>query len=546
MSIPLRIIIFFAGIFLLLGVWEGVCAMTEILHFALPPPSRIAQSLWVHRERFAFHTYSTFLEMLGGFILASLWAFPLAWLMMQWKTMRFVLQPLFVVVQCIPMFALAPLMVLWFDWSYLAIVVPTALMIFFPLTMNLYRGLASTPPHLLDFFRVHRATTLQTFWKLRFPWAVPYMWAGLRISSAVAGIGAVAGEWAGAQSGLGVLMIESRRSADLEMMFGALFCLTVMSLCLYLTILGLENRRRIQGTSVLLLLLCSLSACGTSDKETTRLVLDWLPNPNHVPIYVGLNKGFFKDEGIDLEIKKIQDPADPIPLVSTGQADLAITYSSYVMRAQKKGASLLPIAILIEEPLNALIYRKDRGVKRIQDLSGKKIGYSSDGSEARLLKTLLELNGIESASLRNLQFDLVGSLAMGRVDGIYGGYWTIECEQLAFLGIETGYFTMSDLGVPSCYELVIIASKGTKSADPSFVKAFQKALQRSIDYSRENPAEALNLYFAANPDKSSATREWESRTWEKTVSVFPRSQQFNWDLWNHFQSWLAEYDLLEI
>jgi len=224
-------------------------------------------------------------------------------------------------------------MVLWFDWSYLAVVVPTALMIFFPLTMNLYKGLVATPKHLLDFFQLHGASSSQQFWKLRLPWAIPYLWAGLRISAAVAGIGAVAGEWAGAQSGLGVMMLESRRAAEIDMMFGALFCLTAMSLALYLLILFFEKKNIRFRQIALVAVAVIMTGCQSNETEKTRLVLDWLPNPNHVPLYVGIAKGYFKDAGIDLEIKKIQDPSDPIPLLVSKQTDLAVSYSSYVLRA---------------------------------------------------------------------------------------------------------------------------------------------------------------------------------------------------------------------
>ena len=126
------------------------------------------------------------------------------------------------------MFALAPLMVFWFGWSYKAIVIPTALMLFFPLTMSIYHGFLSIPRDLLDYFTLHQATPWQLFSKLELPWALPHIIAGLRITVAIAGMGAVAGEWAGGQAGLGLLMLESRRGVDLEMTFAALFCLTFL------------------------------------------------------------------------------------------------------------------------------------------------------------------------------------------------------------------------------------------------------------------------------------------------------------------------------
>ncbi len=183
----------------------------------------------------------TLKEMFAGFFLALLVAFPLAWTMMRYHSSRSLLQPLFIIIQCIPMFTLAPIMVVWFGWGAMAIIIPTALMIFFPLTLNIYQGLRSTPEDLLEFFHANQATAWQTFFKLRLPWSLPHIFAGFRISAAVAGVSAVAGEWAGAQNGLGVLMLESRRNTDLEITFGALFCLTTISTALYLLILYVEK-----------------------------------------------------------------------------------------------------------------------------------------------------------------------------------------------------------------------------------------------------------------------------------------------------------------
>lgn len=529
--------------FTFLVIWEIASQSSVHLQFALPAPSGILTCMWDCRSRLIFHSVITIREMLGGFFLALFCAFPLAWMMSQWKTMRMMLQPIFVMIQCIPMFALAPLMVLWFDWSFLAVMVPTALMIFFPLTMNIYKGLCATPNHLLDFFQINKASSFQTFWKLKLPWAVPYIWAGFRISSAIAGVGAVAGEWAGAQNGLGVLMIESRRAADIEMMFAALASLTIITLTLYSFVLIFENRGKLIRVVPFLLVFSLLSGCGPSEKKT-RLVLDWLPNPNHIPLYVGLEKGFFEEEGIDLVIKKIHDPGDPIPLLTSGQADLAVFYSAHTLRFINQGAPIKPIGILIEQPLNAVIYRKDRGIQQISDLNGKAIGYCLDGTQTKLLSTLLSDNQVEPSVLRNIQFDLVGSLATGRIDAVYGGYWNIECQQFGLLGIDVGYFSMADFGVPSVYELLVLAREGSSESKEPFSLTFQKALQRSIDYCLENPEEAFQIYLLVNPDKREKTVQWERAAWQDTLVAFPRSQLINFPLWNQYRLWLLGNDLL--
>lgn len=230
-----------ALLILLTACWEFFAHMSPSWSLIFPPPSRFVLRFIEQYQGFTMHSLATLEEMLAGMIIAGVSAFPLAWLMARFSWARLAIQPLLVLLQCLPMFTLAPLMVLCFGWSFASIVVPTALMIFFPLTLNIYQGIRATPAAYLDYFSCHHASLWQTFWKLRLPFALPHIFAGLRVSAAVAGVGAVAGEWAGAQKGLGVLILECRRNMDLEGVFAALLCLIVISVSVYGCAVALET-----------------------------------------------------------------------------------------------------------------------------------------------------------------------------------------------------------------------------------------------------------------------------------------------------------------
>ena len=547
-------LISFSVFCLLFLIWEISSHISSHLLFVLPPPSKIIFLIGEKSERFLYHTSITLKEIFGGIVFSFMIAFPLAWFMLLWSPLRMILQPVFVIIQCVPMFALAPIMVIWFDWSYTAIVIPTALMIFFPLTMNIYQGLRATPLHFIDYFRINQATAWQTFFKLQLPWSLPHIFAGLRIAAAIAGIGAVAGEWAGAQEGLGVLMIESRRGADLETTFGALFCLTFVSLILYGMTTFLERKiiERKQGkfytsalvtASAFLLGLLTLSGCKELSKET-RMILDWLPNPNHIPLYVGIEKGFFDKQNIHLKILKIHDPGDSIPFIEAGQVELALTYMPHTIRAMAKGSEIMPVAVLIKEPLNSLIFRKESGIQTPLDLNDKVIGYCLDGSSTAFLDSLLTENNIHPREKRNVSFDLVSTLGTKRVDAIYGAFWNIEGENLRAFGIETDYFNLKDLGVLNYYELIIVAHKKTPQADPEFIERFKKGLQESIDYSIQHPEEAFATYIKANPDKGEKTKQWEAKAWLRTIPVLASDQIIEQTVWDGFSQWQVDRGLV--
>jgi len=536
---PKQLLFPFLAILFIFFMWEMSSQFFVEHYFVLPPPSAIFSRIWEKWDRFMWHTKITVGEMIGGFVIAFLAAFPLAWIMSLWKPVNFMLQPIFIAIQCVPMFALAPIMVFWFGWSYKAIVIPTALMIFFPLTMNIYQGLKSVPTQLMDYFRINQATRWQTFIKLQLPWAMPHIFAGFRISAAIAGIGAVAGEWAGAQSGLGPLMIESRRATDLETTFGALFCLTFVSLSLYSLIALMEKRMATRKTTGHLdkivacgiILFCGLLVTGCQKTEEsgkqTRLLLDWLPNPNHIPLYVGQDKGFFAESGIDLLITKLQDPSDSIPLVTSGQADLALFYMPDTIRAIQRGADVEVVGVLFKKPLNGFIFREGEGIKNPKDLNGKSLGYCLDGSGTTVLDYILEKNQITPNDKKNVSFDLVGTLGTKQVDVIYGAYWNIECEHLRALGVNTQYFDLIQMGYPNYYELVVLAKEKSPQTHLEAVSSFKKALQKSIDYSAAHPEEAFEIYLKANPDKSLNTANWERQAWYKTYPHLASDQEMD-------------------
>lgn len=530
---------------IIIAAWEVCAKLIPELRLILPAPSQVAWQMMFKPQRLFFHATETLKVMCGGFLLAAAVAFPLAWSMLTWNTLRTMLQPLFILSQCVPMFTLAPLMVVWFGWTFTAIVIPTALMIFFPLTMSIYRGLCSTPQLFLDYFLLNQATPLQIFYKLQLPWAVPSIFSGLRVSAGLAGVGAVAGEWAGAQNGLGLLMLESRRASELETVFSALACLTILTLLIYGTIVFLEKQiigakfMRKAKTICLALTAFTLIGCQSNPPTNeTRLMLDWLPNPNHVPLYVGIEKEFFSKRGIFLAIRKITDPADPLIYLSAGETDLAISYMPSVIIANSHGANVNIVGILIPEPLNAFIYRKGEDIEAPIDLDEKVFGYCIDSTGRNCMNHLLAEKQVHPSQLKNVVFDSITALGTKQVDVVYGSFWNIECEQMRAKGIDANYFKLSDFGMPNYAELVVLARQDSLQSRPDFVQNFQAALQECIDYCKKNPDEAFEVYIAANPDKSESTYKWEKESWHKTYPLLSATQDMNEEGMREFEVWL--------
>lgn len=566
-----RKVCLFVGCFTLLFIlWECISSLFPHLLFVLPAPSKVFQTLWMMRDRFIFHTVVTLKEMCGGFLLALLAAFPLAWIMLNFKTTRTFLQPLFIIIQCLPMFTLAPIMVIWFGWTYTAIVIPTALMIFFPLTLNVYQGLRSTSEELLEFFQANQATSWQIFFKLRLPSAIPHIFAGFRISSALAGVGAVAGEWAGAQHGLGILMLESRRNTDLEITFGALFCLTLISTLLYGLILYCEKialpprhwklpfknlfpsrirtgKKRFALPFFLFALIClCLFGCQkNSTDHKTRLLLDWLPNPNHIPLYVGIEKGYFEEEGIEIELQKMHDGGCGISYLVADKADLLLNHLPGTIRACSHGAKLKIVGVLVKEPLSGLIYIEDPSIHQPQDLSGKRLGYCLGTQDTTFLDYLLEQSEIVPSERKNVSVDLISAMATHNVDFIFGGFWNIEPALLETLGVKTKTFKTQALGVPSYYEMIILANQDSPYANQKFIAPFQRALQKSLDFCKKYPDDAFSCFLAHNPDRQPKTNKWQKKAWASTLPLLANDQIIDPEEIEKFYQWQLSLKLIK-
>lgn len=296
-------------------------------------------------------------------------------------------------------------------------------------------------------------------------------------------------------------------------------------------------------SSILLLGLCFIACQSPSPNKEVRLTLDWIPNPNHVAIFVGIEKGFFAQNDISLELQKIHDACDPIPALINSQTELAISYMPSAVVAMENGAKIKPIGILIPEPLNAFIYRKNSQITSIKDFNGKIFGYCQGSSTLtpQSLDLLIKMNQLEIKDKRNLNFDLVVALKNKRVDVLYGAFWNIECEQLRSMGVETEYMKLTDLGYPPYCELVILARSDSIYASAEYITKFAESLQMSIDFCQKYPEEAFEIYMAANPEKGEKSRAWEYESWKKTLPLYPKTQHIDEIAWNQFADWLRSH-----
>jgi len=226
----MRAVVILAG---LLALWQGVVSLSGAPPYILPGPGPVADALWRNAELILHHASTTFAEIFLGLGIGTLFG-ALAALMLSWSArVRPWLLPVLVISQAVPVFALAPVLVLWLGYGMASKVAMAALIIFFPVTAAMFDGLRRTDPLFVDCARTFGAGRLDLLLYVRLPAALPAFASGLRVATAVAPIGAIVGEWVGSSSGLGFLMLHANARLQIDLMFAALFTLSILAVSLY-------------------------------------------------------------------------------------------------------------------------------------------------------------------------------------------------------------------------------------------------------------------------------------------------------------------------
>ena len=265
-------------------------------------------------------------------------------------------------------------------------------------------------------------------------------------------------------------------------------------------------------------LLASMMVAGTiapaaaTDKIT--LLLDWFVNPDHGPIIIAEEKGYFKDAGLDVEVIAPADPSDPPKLVAAGRAELAISYQPQLHLQVAEGLPLVRVGTLVATPLNCLLVLEDGPVKSIADLRGGKVGFSVAGVEEALLTTILERNGVglDEIDLVNVNWSLSPSLMSGQVDAVIGAFRNFELNQMDIEGVKGRCFYLEEEGLPAYDELIYIANRDSMNKD--VIRRFLQATELATQYIINHPQESWDIFKSTAKELDD---ELNKRAWVDTL-----------------------------
>jgi putative hydroxymethylpyrimidine transport system substrate-binding protein len=316
--------------------------------------------------------------------------------------------------------------------------------------------------------------------------------------------------------------------------------------------------KRLLAMAAALCAALALGACG--EKQDTiepagatrslTLMLDYLPNPDHVGLYQGLAAGDFARAGLDVEVQTPSDPAAPLKLLEAGKVDLAISYEPELLIARDKGAQLVSVAAIAQVPLTSLMSLQ-RGFDGPRDLRGGRVGTAGIPYQSAYLQTILQRAGVPVDSVKetNVGFNLVPAMLSKRVTATLGAFWNVEGVQLRRAGKRPTIVRMEQVGVPTYNELILVARKDTLAEHGDDVRAFVQALGRGYEAARADPQAATDALVKAAPDLDEGFTLASVKA--SLPAFFPTQadKPFGWQEpqeWDAYSTWMFEQDLLGV
>lgn len=292
----------------------------------------------------------------------------------------------------------------------------------------------------------------------------------------------------------------------------------------------------------LLIIAAILFATPAFAQDKMTLLLDWFINPDHGPIIIAQEKGYFAEQGLEVEIIAPADPSDPPKLVAAGKADLAVSYQPQLHLQIHEGLPLQRVGTLVATPLNCLLTLKDGPINSPADLKGKKVGFSVGGVEEATLGVILGKYGVtlDEIELVNVNFSLSPALMSRQVDAVIGAYRNFELNQMDIEGVPGRCFYVEEEGLPSYDQLIYVAN--ADSMDKDKIARFLAATEKATQFIVNHPEQSWELFAATSTELQD---ELNKRAWADTMARFAlRPAAFDHGRYARFETFLFEAGLI--
>ncbi|MEM6464471.1 MAG: ABC transporter substrate-binding protein [Pseudomonadota bacterium] len=259
-------------------------------------------------------------------------------------------------------------------------------------------------------------------------------------------------------------------------------------------------------------------ALAADELKSISIGLDWFVDPNHAPLIVALEKGYFADEGLDVTLVAPENTQDNVTMVLDGRVAIGMSDQPRTQMEIASGSPLLVVGTLIPQPLNVVLAVEGGPISTVRDLAGKRIGYAdSRKTERDLLKIGLSANGIDisEVTLVDVSFDMVPALLDGTVDVLTDAYVNFEPIQVELAGKKPLVLDIEKGAMPPYSELIYIANRDI--ADPDVIDGFRTAVARGVEALVGDTDQAWELFVKYDPKLDT---ELNRKSWDATVPLF--------------------------
>jgi len=290
-----------------------------------------------------------------------------------------------------------------------------------------------------------------------------------------------------------------------------------------------------------------------TEPETVSLVLDWYPNGVHQVFYVGMEKGFYEEEGITLEIRFPSGTSDGLSMPAAGAVDLGLYYMhDVIMAAADQDIPVKTIGTLVQAPLAVVMSLNDQGIATPGDLEGKSLGHNGTALSEAKIQAMLDWAGVsgDQVTAVDVGFDLMSSMTTGQVDATMGALINHEVPQLEEEGFSVDYFLITEYGIPDYYELVFVAGEKQLSENLEKYESFLRATNKAYEYMAENPEESLQILLRNQSAENFPLSETvEEKSSAYLAAVYAAEGHFFLDqdqgVWEENIRWMKERGLIQ-
>ena len=295
------------------------------------------------------------------------------------------------------------------------------------------------------------------------------------------------------------------------------------------------------------------TAEATGDLENFDIVLDWYPNAVHSFIYVAMEKGYYEEEGLKVNVQFPSNTNDAISLTAAGKADAGLYYQPNIISvAANQNIPIKVLGTVVQHPLNVVMSLKESNINGAKDLAGKVVGYPGTTDNEFFIKAMMEHNGLsyDDVTMQDVGFDLNTALITGNVDAVIGTYINHEYPTLLQEGYDVTYFNITDEGVPDYEELVLITGEDQVKNESDKLERFIRASKKGFEDVLADPQAALDILLK-NQDEANYPLDpnVEQASMEILLPLMTSDEhgflEINKDSWTEDIDWLKEQGLLE-